>query len=134
MKLKTIISMLVLPLAAGAAVFLFTGCEAEQTNTKSLLSAAGFHTLTPSTPTQKEVWAQMPSYSVQRVSANGKTVYAYKDEKAGIAYVGREAEYQRYKNLCIQQQIAQQYYAAATWDPYWSGRWYGAWGYRRGYW
>src|ERR1700761_1701063 len=135
MNLKTITSTLVFSLPAIAAVFLFTGCaETEQANTKSLLSAAGFHTVTPSTPLQKEVWAKLPSYQTVKVSTNGKTIYAYKDEEAGVAYVGHHPEYQRYVNLCVQQHVAQQYYMASSWDPYWSGRWYGAWGYRRGYW
>jgi hypothetical protein len=125
---------------AGAVVisailsFLTSCAEMEATNTKSLLSAAGFHTVTPTTPLQKEVYAKMEPYHVERISMKGKTIYAFKDEKAGIAYVGHEPEYQRYKNLCIQQRIAQDYYMAATMDPYWSHRWYGAWGYRSMWW
>ena len=115
---------------AAAAVSFFTSCETESNNTKSLLSAAGFHTLVPSTALQKEIYAKLEPYRVARVSAKGKTAYVFKDEKAGIAYVGHEVEYQRYKNLCIQQRIAQDYYMATAMDPYWSHRWYGAWGYR----
>jgi hypothetical protein len=54
--------------------------------------------------------------------------------QAGIAYVGREPEYQQYKNLCIQQRIAQDYYMAASMDRYYAGRWYGAWGPRSVWW
>lgn len=111
-------------------LFLVSCAEMEQSNTKSLLSAAGFHTVTPTTALQKEVYAKMPAYHVERISMKHKVVYAYKDENAGIAYVGHEAEYQRYTNLCIQQKIAQDYYMASSMDPYWSHRWYGAWGYR----
>ena len=135
MNLKRPISTIAILIAAAGGVSFLTSCaEMEATNTKSLLSAAGFRTITPTTRLQKEVYAQLPAYHVERVSMKGKTIYAFKDEQAGIAYVGHEAEYQRYKNLCIQQQIAQDYYTAATWDPYWSGRWYGAWGYRGMYW
>ena len=49
-----------------------------------------------------------------------------------MAYVGREQEYQRYRELCIQQQIAQDYYMAASMNTYYSHRYYGAWG--RHYW
>jgi hypothetical protein len=116
--------------AASATLFFLHGCaEMETNNTKSLLSESGFHTLTPQTQLQQEIYSQLPAYKVERVSAKGKTAYVFKDEKAGIAYVGHEAEYQRYKDLCIQQRIAQDYYMATTMNSYWSHRWYGAWGY-----
>src|SRR3954471_22667316 len=94
-------------LAAGAAVIsILAGCaEMEATNTKSLLTSAGFHTLTPETPLQKEIYGHLTPNKVEKVSAKGKTAYVFKDEKAGVAYVGHEMEYQRYRNLCIQQKI-----------------------------
>lgn len=120
---------------ASAAVLLATGCaEMERNNTKSLLSEAGFRSLTPHTPLQKEIYAQLPAHKVERVTAKGKTAYVYKDEKAGVAYVGHEGEYQRYKDLCVQQRIAQDYYMVTTMNPYWSHRWYGAWGYSALWW
>ncbi|HXX42334.1 MAG TPA: hypothetical protein VEI58_08720 [Chthoniobacterales bacterium] len=135
MNMNKLISTAVIVFAAVATVLFFASCaEMEATNTKSLLSQAGFHTVTPSTPLQKEVYAHLTANHVQRVTRGNKTIYAFKDEKAGIAYVGHEAEYQRYKNLCIQQRIEQDYYMAYSMDPYWSGRWYGAWGYRGMYW
>ena len=135
MKLRKFISSLIIVFAAVATALFFASCaEMEATNTKSLLSAAGFHTVTPITKLQKEVYAEMTPYHVQRITVKGKTIYAFKDEKAGIAYVGHEAEYQRYKNLCIQQRVAQDYYMAASMDPYYGHRWYGAWGYRRMWW
>jgi hypothetical protein len=135
MNLKKFISQLAILFTAVATVLFFVGCaEMEATNTKSLLSAAGFHTVTPTTPLQNEVYAHLTAYHVQRVTLKNKTIYAFKDEQAGIAYVGHEAEYQRYVNLCVQQRIAQDYYMAYSMDPYWSHRWYGAWGYRGMYW
>jgi hypothetical protein len=131
---KLIFTLTILVAAVGTLSFLTSCAEMEATNTKSLLSSAGFHTITPTTPLQKEVYAKMEANHVQRISMKGKTIYAFKDESAGIAYVGHEAEYQRYKNLCIQQRIAQDYYMAYSMDPYWSHRWYGAWGYRGMYW
>jgi hypothetical protein len=135
MNLKKFISSVIIVFAAVAAVVFFASCaEMETANTKSLLSEAGFHSVTPTTPLQKEVYAKMDANHVQRISMKRKTIYAFKDETAGIAYVGHEAEYQRYKNLCIQQRVAQDYYMAYSMDPYWSGRWYGAYGYRGMYW
>lgn len=135
MNLKKFISSLIILSAAVAAVLFLVSCaEMEANNTKSLLTSAGFRTVTPTTPLQKEVYAKMTPDHVQKVSVKGKTIYAYKDQQAGIAYVGHEAEYQRYVNLCVQQRVAQDYYMAQAMDPYWSHRWYGAWGYRGYYW
>jgi hypothetical protein len=83
---------------------------------------------TPETARQKEIYAALPPYKVERGTVNGKTFYVFKDEKAGVAYVGRELEYQRYRQLAIQQQIAQDYYMAATMNNSWARGWYGAWG------
>jgi hypothetical protein len=134
MKTKKPSSLVVTIFATAAAALFLAGCaEMEAHNTKSLLSAAGFHAKTPQTPQQKEIYDALPAYHVERVSANGKVVYAFKDEKDGVAYVGREPEYQRYKQLCIEQRIAQDYYMASQWNSYYSHRWYGAWG-PYGYW
>jgi hypothetical protein len=113
-----------------AAALFIAGCaEMGSTNTTSLLSAAGFHTRTPETAKQKEIYAALPSYQVERATVKGKGVfYVYKDEKAGVAYIGREPEYQRYQGLAIQQQIAQERYMAAELERDAAWRLYGAWG------
>ena len=135
MNPKRFISHVAILIAAAGAISFLGGCtEMGTTNTKSLLSSAGFHPVTPTTALQKEVYAQMPPHHVQRISTKGKTIYAFKDETDGTAYVGREAEYQRYKNLCIEQRIAQDYYAYASMNHYYSTRWYGAWGYGGRWW
>ena len=135
MKVQRPNSNVLIILAVAAGALFVAGCaEMGSTNTTSLLSAAGFHTLTPQTAQQKEIYAALPAYKVERATVKGKTFYVFKDEKAGIAYVGREPEYQQYKNLCIQQRIAQDYYMAASMDRYYAGRWYGAWGPRRVWW
>jgi hypothetical protein len=136
MKIKTDNTNVILIFARAAAALLLVGCaEMQSGNTTSLLSAAGFHAMTPQTPQQQQIYAALPPYQVQRATVPGKGVfYVYKDEKAGIAYVGREREYQSYKQLCIQQQIAQNYYMAAQMDTVYARGWYGAWGPRAFYW
>lgn len=103
-------------------------------NTTSLLSAAGFRVRTPQTPKQQQIYASLPPYQVQRATVNGRVFYVYKDEKAGVAYIGREQEYQRYQQLAIQQQIAQNYYTAVAMDRAAAYGWYGAWGPRAFWW
>ena len=118
-------------LGIGAAMFGLTGCAAEMAsgNTKSLLSAAGFHVRTPQTPQQKEIYAALTPYHVERATVPHKGVfYVYKDEEAGVAYVGREQEYQHYCQLATQQRIAQDQYMAAEMNRMYAYRWYGAWG------
>lgn len=136
MKTRIIKSNIILIFAAAAVALFVAGCaEMGAGNTTSLLTAAGFRARTPQTPKQQQIYASLPPYQVERATVPGKGVfYVYKDEKAGLAYVGREPEYQRYKQLAIQQQIAQNYYMAAEMDRAAAWGWYGAWGPRAFWW
>jgi hypothetical protein len=128
-------SNIVVFIATLAGTILLAGCAGmTSANTESLLSAAGFRVRTPQTPKQQQIYAALPPYQVHRATVNGKVFYVYKDEKAGVAYVGREPEYQRYQQLAIQQQIAQQYYAAVEMDRAAALNWYGGFGVRRVWW
>src|SRR5262245_42711994 len=125
----------ILIFAAAAATLLVVGCaEMGSGNTTSLLSAAGFRARTPQTPKQQQIFAALPPYQIQRATVNGRVFYVYKDEKAGVAYIGREQEYQRYQQLAVQQQIAQNYYTAVAMDRAAAYGWYGAWGPRAFWW
>jgi hypothetical protein len=119
---------------AVAALFVASCAEMGSANTTSLLTAAGFRARTPQTPKQQQIYAALPPYQVERATVKGHVFYVYKDEKAGIAYIGREPEYQRYRELAIQQQIAQNYYMAAEMDRAAAFGWYGAWGPRAFWW
>jgi hypothetical protein len=122
-----------LPLLA-AIVTLGFGCASlEAPNTESLLTASGFVAKTPTTPKQIAFNQALPSYKLQRDTINGKTVYAYSDSEHDLVYLGNEQAYQRYKQLAIKQQIAEDDLDAAemeqdaaldwsTWGP-WSGFW-----------
>jgi hypothetical protein len=137
MKTETTKANIIISFAAAAAVALFlAGCAGmESANTTSLLSAAGFRARTPQTPRQQQMYAALPPYQVERARVKGKGVfYVYKDEKAGVAYIGREQEYQRYQQLAIQQQIAQERYMAAQMEADAAWQWYGAWGPRAFWW
>jgi hypothetical protein len=121
-------------LAAATTLFV-TGCASmTSANTESLLSAAGFRVRTPQTPKQQQIYAALPPYQVQRATVKGQVFYVYKDEKAGVAYVGREQEYQRYQQLAIQQQIAQNQIMAAEMEQQAALDWYGGFGFRRFWW
>jgi hypothetical protein len=135
MKTEKSNTNVILIFAAGVAALFVAGCAgAGSGNTTALLSAAGFHAHTPQTPKQQQLYAALPPYKVERATVKGPVFYVYKDEKAGIAYVGREQEYQNYQQLAIQQQIAQDYYTAAAMDRAAAYSWYGAWGPRAFWW
>jgi hypothetical protein len=136
MKTKKPSSNILMIFAAASAALFLAGCAGMgSANTTSLLTAAGFRAHTPQTPKQQQIYAALPPYQVERATVKGKGVfYVYKDEKAGLAYIGREQEYQRYQQLAIQQQVAQNYYMAAEMERAAAWQWYGAWGPRAFWW
>ncbi|MBV9489406.1 MAG: hypothetical protein JO069_06740 [Verrucomicrobia bacterium] len=93
---------------------LLTGCASmEASNKESLLIAAGFRSRTPSTQAQVALYNRMTPYRVERRTRKGKVVYTFVDKKKGVVYIGGENEYQRYKQLGLQQSIAQNELEAA---------------------
>lgn len=124
------LTTLLLALFGAATIGLnLSGCATmESANTESLLTAAGFRARTPETPRQKEIYASLPSYQMQRATVKAGVFYVFKDEKKAAAYVGREPEYQRYRQLAVQQRIAENYYMAAEMEREAAWRWYGGWG------
>src|SRR5215510_9793829 len=136
MKIENPKPHVILICAVAAATLFVAGCASVGSgNTTSLLTAAGFRARAPQTPKQQELYAALPPYKVQQATVPGKGVfYVYKDTNAGVAYIGREAEYQQYKQLCVQQQIASDYYMAAQMNTVYARGWYGAWGPRAFFW
>jgi hypothetical protein len=91
-----------------AIVVGISGCAGTQVqNKESLLTAAGFRTRTPSTREQWAMYNQMTPYKLERNTRNGKTVYTYADKQKGVVYIGGDIDYQSYKQLGIQQSLAQ---------------------------
>lgn len=127
MRIKSAFIVAALPVLAGAILGLGGCATVENANTKSLLVQAGFHVRTPDTAKRKEIYASLTPYQMQRATVNGKVFYVFKDEKEGVAYVGREPEYQRYRDLATAQRIRQDYYMAVEMQRASAYRWYG-WG------
>ena len=100
-------SLRLILISAGCGIIFFAGCAGmETTKTTSLLSAAGFRVHTPQTAKQKELYTAFPSNELERGTVNGKVFYVFKDEKAGVEYVGGEPEHQRYRQLCTHQHVS----------------------------
>jgi hypothetical protein len=86
----------------------FSGCAGTQVqNKESMLSSAGFRTLTPSTQKQWAMYSRMTPYQLERNTFKGKALYTYVDKQKGIVYIGGDNAYQRYKQLGIQKALAQ---------------------------
>jgi hypothetical protein len=86
----------------------FCGCASTQVqNKESLLSAAGFRTRTPSTQAQWAMYNRMTPYKLERNTVNGKALYTYADKQKGVCYIGGDKAYQRYRQLALQQSIAE---------------------------
>jgi hypothetical protein len=104
----TITNLSLIFILTACGIIFFAGCASMETNkTTSLLSAAGFRVRTPQTAKQKELYAALPSNKLERGTMKGKVFYVFKDEKAGVEYVGGEREHRRYQQLCTQQHVAQ---------------------------
>ena len=123
------------PVAAITLLLLaiLVGCASwDAQNKESLLSAAGFRTRTPTTANQQAMFTRMTPYKVERRIRNGKVLYAYADKQNNVVYLGGENEYQKYRQLALQQSIAQDQIEAAQinedasmyqdFGPYW-GPW-----------
>jgi hypothetical protein len=100
-------------------------------DTVSLLTSAGFRERKPQNPEQRLLYGTAPAYRILRAGTPWQSFYAYKDEGAGVAYVGDEVDYQRYCRLAAQSGYAYGAFAG-VWmeaDPAW--RWSEAFGVRR---
>ena len=84
------------------------GCAAmEPASQESLLQKAGFQSRTPTTEKQKAAYAALPANQLHKVTWKGRTLYGYKDEKAGVVWVGNEAQYAQYKQLATNANLSQ---------------------------
>jgi hypothetical protein len=120
----------ILPLVAlGLSV---TGCatiRAHQTvETEQVLAAAGFQVKPADTPEKLAHLQTLTPRKVVRYTRDGQPQYVYADpETCKCLYVGDEQRYQKYQELSLQKQIADEQMSAAetNWDT--SMNW-GAWG------
>ena len=73
----------------------------------------GFQSRTPITAKQKAAYAKLPAYELHQGTLKGRTIYAYKDEKAGVVYLGSQAEYAQYKQLAAKAKLKEEQITAA---------------------
>ena len=120
-------------LPAVCALLILNGCTTFEIDTKTrTLSENGFVARVPETPQQREAYAALTPYKLYRGVVRGSVFYVYKDEKNGVAYIGTDAEYQRYleraRRLVAAFETTEEKMAAYDMDSDLAYRWYGSWG------
>jgi len=117
-KLLTLTSIL----CAVATLTFVTGCASTSTTTKaspqkeSLLQQAGFHTMTVTTPTQKQHVEALPVGKVSAVKYKGKLYYVYPTAQKDRIYYGKQAQFNKYKQSLQAQQGQQQMAGSRTFE------------------
>ena len=100
-KLLTVTSVL----CAVATLLFVTGCASTGTTAaaspqkEQLLTQAGFVVKTATTPKQKQQLAALPGNQVSAVKYKGKLYYAYPAGTGNQVYVGRQKQFNMYKQL-----------------------------------
>jgi hypothetical protein len=113
-------------LAASLFLTLAIGCSTTA-NREDMLSAAGFQRVPANTPERQAHLNSLPADKITPVVRNGTTYYTFPDPKQNVLYVGQEPQYQKYQNLRLQQQMAQEQLSAAEMNDQAWGAW-GPWG------
>jgi sarcosine oxidase gamma subunit len=114
----------VLLAAVGAAGCATMGADATR-STEQMLAAAGFHSAAADTPEKvAHLRTLTPRRIVARVS-NGQTFYLWPDpDVCTCLYVGGESEYQQYRKLARQRDIADEELRVETSDGWTPGLWW----------
>ena len=106
--------MLASLIAAFCGLIALAGCTSMQpASQESLLIKAGFQSRTPTTAEQKAAYARLPANQLHRGALKGQTIYAYKDEKAGVVYLGNQAQYDQYKQLAVNAKLKEEQFTPA---------------------
>ena len=98
----------------GAVVLaaLAMGCASTQ-NTENLLTAAGFRTIVATTPQQQQHLKTLPPDKVTLAQRDGKIYYVFADPAHNQIYVGNPSQYQKYQQLRLANNLAQDQLATA---------------------
>jgi hypothetical protein len=113
-------------LITGVLMGLAVGCASTKSR-EDMLSAAGFQRVPANTPERQAHLTSLPADTITPVVRNGTTYYTFPDPKQNVLYVGQEPQYQKYQNLRLQQQMAQEQLSAAELNDQAWGVW-GPWG------
>jgi hypothetical protein len=98
-----------------AALALMVACQTVATNDAELaaskkeflLARSGFRVITVTTPKQQQAINGLAQYRVSAVKYQGKLYYVFPTAKKDKIYVGRQKQYNAYKNALAAQQGGQ---------------------------
>ena len=90
-----------------ALISLIVGCAHTQT-TENLLAAAGFNVVIATTPQEQQHLATLPAYKLMHIQRLGKARYVYADPARKLIYVGGLFEYDRYRDLRLAKNWAEE--------------------------
>ena len=113
-------------LTIGALVAVAIGCTTTKER-ENMLSAAGFKMVPANTPERQAHLKSLPADKITPVQRQGTTYYTFPDPKNNVLYVGQEAQYQKYRQLRYQKQLADEQLETAQMNENAWGAW-GAWG------
>ncbi len=113
-------------LATAALVALAIGCTTTKER-ENMLSAAGFKIVPANTPEREAHLKSLPADKITLVQRQGTTYYTFPDPKNNVLYVGQEAQYQQYRKLRYQKQLADEQLETAQMNENAWGAW-GVWG------
>ena len=100
--------------AATAALMLMAACQTVATNDAELaasrkeflLAQSGFKVMTVTTPQQQQAINGLAQYRVSAVKYNGKLYYVFPTAKKDKIYVGRQKQFNAYKQALAGQQAS----------------------------
>lgn len=92
---------------AALLLALVSGCASTR-QTEDLLSKAGFKTHPAVTAQDQAQLKSLPAHKVSAVTKDGKHYFVYPDAARNLYYVGQSAEYEQYKKLRAQLQLAEE--------------------------
>jgi hypothetical protein len=85
-----------------------TGTAGQASAKEPLLAQSGFKTITVTTPQQQQAVSGLAQGRVSAVKYNGKLYYVYPTGTKDRIYVGRQKQYNAYKQALVAQQGQQQ--------------------------
>jgi hypothetical protein len=99
----------------GAVLILMAACQTAATNQAELnaskkeflLAQSGFKVITVTTPKQQQAINGLAQYRVSAVKYNGKLYYVFPTATKDKIYVGRQKQFNAYKNALAAQQGSQ---------------------------
>jgi hypothetical protein len=99
----------------GAVLTLMAACQTVATNNAELvaskkeflLAQSGFKVITVTTPKQQQAINELAQYRVSAVKYNGKLYYVFPTATKDKIYVGRQQQFNAYKQALAAQQVGQ---------------------------